>query len=408
MGFSGGPKWLPILAAWNGKDMTEIITNDLLRGNDQAPRKLLLVDDEANILTSLKRMLRNEGYQVFTAGSGQEGLEILKHESIGVIISDQRMPGMNGTEFLSQVKELYPETVRIVLSGYTELETITSAINRGAIYRFLTKPWDDAQLKAHIAEAFQHYTLKNENLRLLALNRAMVDAVSDVLLLVDLVKGCIVSANRRAMELLDYPQEKLIGLPISAIETLPQDLFYWEEIAGGNFYPVVDLETEYRRAGGDWIPVRKSTASARDDHHYHVVVIARDMTRERAIEQTLELTNSQLGAIFESVADGILVLDTEQRLLRMNHRLLELWRFPESLVQDGNGQPLLQWIGERAADPAGFAVVLHNLAVDTEATYTGRLALRTGKMMEWNATPQRLGNKIVGRIFSFLDISASA
>lgn len=383
-------------------------THDPLLGDDQVPRNLLLVDDEANILAALKRMLRGEGYRIFTAGSGLEGLEILKQQPIGVIISDQRMPEMNGTEFLSQVKELYPETVRIVLSGYTDLNTITSAINRGAIYRFLTKPWDDEQLKAHIAEAFQHYTLKNENLRLLALNQAMVDAVSDVLLLVDPGKGCIVSANRRAMELLDYPLDALIGLPISAIETLPQDMFYWEEIAGGNFYPVSDLETEYRRAGGDWIPVRKSTASARDGSHYHVVVIARDLSHERHIEHTLELANSQLGAIFESVADGILVLDTGQRLLRMNHRLRELWHFPESLAQDGCGQPLLQWMGEQTVDPAAFVRILQDLGADPESVYSGRLLLQTGRTMDWSANPQRLGSRIVGRIFSFLDISTRA
>ena len=72
-----------------------------------------------------------------------------------MIVSDQRMPEMSGTEFLSRVKELYPDTIRIVLSGYSEIETITQAVNRGAIYKFFTKPWDDAQLRENLREAFQ-------------------------------------------------------------------------------------------------------------------------------------------------------------------------------------------------------------------------------------------------------------
>ena len=129
-------------------------------------RLLLLVDDEENITSSLTRLLRRDGYTIYRASSGEEGLALLKQHQFGVIISDQRMPGMTGTEFLSQVKELYPETVRVVLSGYTEFNSITDAINRGAVYKFLTKPWEDDLLRAHIQEAFQRYEMKMENARL--------------------------------------------------------------------------------------------------------------------------------------------------------------------------------------------------------------------------------------------------
>lgn len=129
-------------------------------------RKLLLVDDEENILRSLNRLLRRDGYVIHTAVGGQAGLEYLKENDVGVIISDQRMPEMSGVEFLSQVKELYPETVRIVLSGYTDLNSVTDAINEGAIYKFLTKPWEDDLLRKNIQDAFKHYELVYENERL--------------------------------------------------------------------------------------------------------------------------------------------------------------------------------------------------------------------------------------------------
>lgn len=129
-------------------------------------RTLLLVDDEENILSALSRLLRRDGYQILRGNSGKHGLELLKENHVGVIISDQRMPEMTGTEFLGKVKELYPDTVRIVLSGYTDLNSVTDAINEGAIFKFLTKPWDDELLRKNVQDAFAHYELKQENERL--------------------------------------------------------------------------------------------------------------------------------------------------------------------------------------------------------------------------------------------------
>jgi diguanylate cyclase (GGDEF)-like protein len=153
--------------------MTALLRQDaglaphLLRFNRTRPT-LLLVDDEPSILSSLKRLLRNEGYRILTANSGSEGLEVLSRAAVDVIVSDQRMPGMTGVEFLRSVRQLYPDTVRIVLSGFTELQTVTDAVNAGAIYKFLTKPWDDEQLRGHIQEAFSYRAMANEN-RLLTL-----------------------------------------------------------------------------------------------------------------------------------------------------------------------------------------------------------------------------------------------
>lgn len=139
----------------------------LVSNSSVAPvRKLLLLDDEENILSALKRLFRRDGYEIFTTTDAAAAFDILAQHRVGVIISDQRMPGMSGTEFLRRVKDLYPDTIRIVLSGYTELQSVTDAINEGAIYRFLTKPWEDEQLRTAIREAFQHQELAWENARL--------------------------------------------------------------------------------------------------------------------------------------------------------------------------------------------------------------------------------------------------
>jgi diguanylate cyclase (GGDEF)-like protein/PAS domain S-box-containing protein len=126
------------------------------------PKTLLLVDDETPVLAALQRLLYQDGYQVLSARSAAEGFELLALHPVQVILCDQRMPGMNGTEFLDRVKGLYPDTFRIILSGYTDLESILQAINHGAIYRFYTKPWDNKTLRDNVREAFRHYWLLHD------------------------------------------------------------------------------------------------------------------------------------------------------------------------------------------------------------------------------------------------------
>lgn len=123
----------------------------------EVTRTILIVDDEAHIISSIKRLLRPEGYHILTATSAAEGLKLLALHTVQVIISDQRMPQMNGTDFLNLVWQMYPDTIRILLTGYTDLKSVTEAVNKGAILKFLTKPWDDEQLKEHVREAFRYY-----------------------------------------------------------------------------------------------------------------------------------------------------------------------------------------------------------------------------------------------------------
>jgi CheY-like chemotaxis protein len=120
-------------------------------------RSVLFVDDEESILRLLTRILRSEGYDIHTATSAEHGLQILAQTPIAVVVSDQRLAGMSGTEFLRRVRALYPETVRIVLSGYADIESVTSAINDGAIYKFLTKPWEEDALRSDLRHAFRMF-----------------------------------------------------------------------------------------------------------------------------------------------------------------------------------------------------------------------------------------------------------
>jgi diguanylate cyclase (GGDEF)-like protein/PAS domain S-box-containing protein len=147
----------------NAAALTEMLRNQLnhpMLSRGAAPeRTILLLDDDPHVLSALRRVFRNENYQILQTTSTLEAFELLAMHRVQVVISDQRMPTMSGTTFLSKVKELYPDTIRIILSGYTELASVIDAINRGAVYRFFTKPWDDQPLRDQIREAFEHHWL---------------------------------------------------------------------------------------------------------------------------------------------------------------------------------------------------------------------------------------------------------
>lgn len=222
------------------------------------PPRLLFVDDEQNIISALKRLMRNEGYEIHSANSGTEALQLLENsEPFELIVSDFRMPGMTGTELLSEVHRLYPDTIRIILSGYSEVTAILNAINEGAIYKYFTKPWNDENLKLDIRRAVEQQRLKQDNTKLAdevarqnvvlkELNRQLDRRASDAKLgltfsqeLLEIIDagvmcidpdGLVVGANTRFTELLPGEHAEFMGLPVSSVlpdvlgEALPDDL----------------------------------------------------------------------------------------------------------------------------------------------------------------------------------------
>lgn len=136
------------------------------------PPTLLLVDDEASILSALRRLFRPQGYRILTAESGAAGLEILERETVDLIISDMRMPEMDGATFLKQVRQRWPQIMRILLTGYADISSTVAAINEGEIYRYIAKPWDDSEIQTVVREALARQRLESENQRLTALTQA--------------------------------------------------------------------------------------------------------------------------------------------------------------------------------------------------------------------------------------------
>lgn len=128
-----------------------------------SPYRILLVDDEPNVLRALQRVFRQENYQVVTAGSGQEALDLLRRETFHLMISDYMMPVINGGELLRQAKALHPELIRIMLTGHADTGAIMAAINEGAVYKFILKPWNDDDLRVTVALALEQSELIGKN-----------------------------------------------------------------------------------------------------------------------------------------------------------------------------------------------------------------------------------------------------
>jgi two-component system, probable response regulator PhcQ len=123
---------------------------------------ILIVDDEDMILKSICRALRNEDYRILTETNGEKGLALLKDHEVHLVISDQKMPGMNGIDFLMQIKKDYPQILTIMLTGNAEIEIAMNAINEAGVYKFILKPWNDNNLKVAIRRALETLELIRE------------------------------------------------------------------------------------------------------------------------------------------------------------------------------------------------------------------------------------------------------
>lgn len=147
---------------------------------ESAPVRVLFVDDEENILKALARIFVDDDFEVLTASSGIEGLRVLAETAdVGLIVSDQRMPGMSGAEFLEKAREVAPDALRIVLTGYADIHAAVDAINKGGAYRYLGKPWDDETLAGTVREAVDKYRLLQENRRLQEIVRKQNDELKE-------------------------------------------------------------------------------------------------------------------------------------------------------------------------------------------------------------------------------------
>lgn len=142
------------------------LISDMETGQLESGFTLLLVDDDQGVLNALKRVFGEENYRILCATSASEALGIMESEQVHLIITDHRMPGMTGAEFLREAKLKWPETIRIMLTGYADVQSIMGAVKDGAVFKFITKPWEDEDLRLTVSLGLQQYLLIQENRKL--------------------------------------------------------------------------------------------------------------------------------------------------------------------------------------------------------------------------------------------------
>lgn len=147
---------------------------------ESTPATLLFIDDEANILNSLKRLFRPLGYNILIAENGAQALTLLENETVDLVICDMRMPKMTGAEVLEQIRSKWPDVVRILLTGYSDMTSTIAAINRGEIYRYIPKPWDDNEIVLIVRDALERKNLLAEKQRLEALTQQQNEALKEL------------------------------------------------------------------------------------------------------------------------------------------------------------------------------------------------------------------------------------
>jgi two-component system, NtrC family, sensor kinase len=252
------------------------------------PIKILCVDDEQNVLNALRRLFLDEDYEILVANSSEAGLQVLEKEHAQLVISDYRMPGTNGVEFLRKVCERWPETIRIVLSGYADVSAIVAAINEGQIYKFVPKPWNDTELKVTVSNALESYFLAEKNR---ALARELQDKNEKLARLNETLKK-LLEDNTSSLAFKSYAlnsyQNILDSIPVGIAGVDPDELVVMCNIAWAT------------TMGGAWHCLGQSMRNCFPDH---LIDFVEEVRNKEKFKRRLALNGVQgtlLGVIMES------------------------------------------------------------------------------------------------------------
>ncbi|APV38855.1 two-component system response regulator [Pseudomonas frederiksbergensis] len=171
--------------------------------------KVLLVDDEESILNSLRRLLRGQPYELLLATSGAQALEIMEQQSIELVMTDARMPNMDGATLLARIHQLYPASTRILLTGYADMPTIIKAINEGKIHRYISKPWNDEEMLLTLRQALAHQHSERERQRLEQLTRVQNDQLKSLNTTLEKHVAARTAELQQTADMLDLAYEEL-------------------------------------------------------------------------------------------------------------------------------------------------------------------------------------------------------
>jgi diguanylate cyclase (GGDEF)-like protein/PAS domain S-box-containing protein len=325
-------------------------------------RTLLLVDDEEALLHALQRLFHPAGYRLLSAGSGTEALRLLDEHDVQVILSDHRMPGMSGIELLARARAAHPDCVRMVLSGYADIEAITEAINHGHVYKFLHKPWDNEQLLSNVRDAFARHAEARRALLFSSIYRNAGEAIA----IFDR-HGTIEEVNPAFAALYGAPAEELAGQPAAALAA-------GAEIDAEQHAILAALRRAGRWRGETWAPRRDGTsvpialdlAALRDERGQITghVALCTDISERKAREIALRESEKRFRDIMEFAPIGMVIVDLDGRLLKVNQSLCDILGYPReelegmSFEQITHPDDLAQDLGSRRQLLAGRLPVI--------------------------------------------------
>jgi len=304
---------------------------------------ILLVDDDEEIRISLFNLLKDE-YKIFTAPNGEEGYKILKQNEVHVVIADQRMPDISGSEFLTWVKDYSPDTIRILLTGYSDVDAIAQAINEGEIYKYVSKPWYPEVLQRELREACDRYNLLtrnkkltqrlnqlNQNLetqiraRTLELNKSRIvqqqtqiryqllfNSAHEGFLILDQT-GKILDLNEALLKLFEQPRTKIIGKKFWRLEALKTDNllaiirkfkhFIWHKTPAIKRF---NLKL-YNSSGKEFILDCQANRVQINQTHFQIFIVIRDFTDYKKAEQNLKESEEKFRNLAEHSLQGIFI-----------------------------------------------------------------------------------------------------
>ena len=285
-------------------------------------RTLLLVDDEALLLAALKRELHGMGYVLLTASSGKEALGILAESDVQVILSDYSMPGMSGVELLAEARRLYPDSVRMVLSGYADIEAIIDSINLGYIYKFISKPWNREQLRKIVAEAFAHYDLLRQGAQF---SRVFENTSEGIMILGK--DGSIQSVNPAFSAITGYPAAEIFGFRL--------DILYAERQGQTSVAEILDAcvrdghwagELWSQRKSGEIFPAALNISAILDTNGCvtQFVSLCADITERKQREVALLESEKRFRDFMEFAPIGMVIVSLDGRLVKANQALCRI------------------------------------------------------------------------------------
>lgn len=239
-----------------------------------------------------------------------------------------------------------------------------------------------------------------------AMLRAMLNQSHDLLLLVDPASQQIVEANATAENSLLFRREQLLGMRITDLATSMQDMFFWDEISSGQITEISAMASEWQRQDGAMLPIEMSIRMQQDKERTLAIVVAKDASSHKAVEDELAKMTSALRATLEATADGILVTDLRGNISNINHRFARIWQLAEELLNQHDDQQIFAFIESQLQQPESYHQRLDELFATPTADGFDTLTLTDGRVIERYTKPQYLGADVIGKVFSFSDVTA--